>query len=61
MGDGIKENALPGEEVYDRATWRRMSSHIKVGIMKRKKKKKKKCSLSIISRCIYDSKIGHKC
>ena len=25
---GSKENGLPGEEVYDRATWRRMSSYI---------------------------------
>ena len=24
----IKENGLSGEEVYDRATWRRMSSYI---------------------------------
>ena len=26
--DGTKENGLSGEEVYDRATWRRMSSYI---------------------------------
>ena len=28
MRDGIKEKGLSGEEVYDRATWRRMSSYI---------------------------------
>ena len=26
--DNMKENGLSGEELYDRATWRRMSSHI---------------------------------
>ena len=26
--DDIKEKGLSGEEVYDRATWRRISSHI---------------------------------
>ena len=26
--DDIKEKGLSGEEVYDRATWRRMSSYI---------------------------------
>ena len=35
--DAIKENGLSDEEVYDRVTWRRISSyidftHIKVGI-----------------------------
>ena len=26
--DGQGEKGLPGEDVYDRASWRRMSSHI---------------------------------
>ena len=35
--DDIKENGLSADDVYDRATWRRMSSfidpgHIKVGL-----------------------------
>ena len=29
--DDIKEKGLSGEEVYDRATWRRMSSYINPG------------------------------
>ena len=28
----LKEKGLSADEVYDRATWRRMSSYIKVGI-----------------------------
>ena len=30
--DDIKEKGLSADEVYDRATWRRMSTYIKLGI-----------------------------
>ena len=43
--DDIKEKGLSADEVYDRATWRRMSSYIdptSSGNKKKRKKKKKK-------------------
>ena len=37
----IKENIVSGEEVYDRATWRRMSSYIDPTLKNGKKMKRK--------------------
>ena len=45
MKDDLREKGLPGEEVYDRAAWMRLSSHIdptyRSGIKIKKTKEKK--------------------
>ena len=51
--DDIKENGLSADDMYDRATWRRMSTPHKCG-NKRRKKKYNKC---YVPQCIACFKV----